>query len=296
MTCESCSLGGLAQQPQNQPEYTMKLKQLPASLLMAYRLKRLDCRALNKPQVHALPVIVSLTSIPSRLQAVALTVRSLLAQDAPAQKIILWLHQDLRAQIPPALAELEGDVFSISFVDLTCPHRKLIHTLVQYPGAVIVTCDDDLMYRFDWLRRLYQDHLRYPKAIVAHECRKIEFEDCGLPKPYQEWPVEEGCGLTHPWFMSIGYGGVLYPPGALHADVQKRDLFLALTPRADDLWFKAMSLMAGTEVRRSSAPGLKPIPIWGTQRVSLKRSNVRREGNTEQWRALYAHYNLQRFR
>jgi hypothetical protein len=96
--------------------------------------------------------------------------------------------------------------------------------------------------------------------------------------------------------MSIGYGGVLYPPGALHEDVQQRDIFLALTPRADDLWFKAMSLMAGTEVRRSSAPGRKPVPIWGTQRNSLKRTNVRRDGNTEQWRALYAHYHLQRYR
>jgi hypothetical protein len=274
----------------------MKLKHLPASLLMAHRLKGLDSRALNSRGDPALPVIISLTSIPSRLKAVALTVRSLLAQDVAAQKIVLWLHEDLRSQIPPALAALQGDIFSIAYVDLTCPHRKLIHTLAQYPNKVIVTCDDDLMYRPDWLRRLYQDHLRYPQSIIAHECRKIEFESCGTPKPYNQWPVEQGCDLTHPWFMSIGYGGVLYPPGALHEDVQQRELFLALTPRADDLWFKAMSLMQGTEVRRSSAPGLKPVRIWGTQRNSLKRTNVRREGNTEQWRALYAYYNLQRYR
>lgn len=275
----------------------MKLKQLPISLLMAYRLNRLESNALNSRSGSAsVPVIISLTSIPSRLTAVALTIRSLLAQDVPAQKIILWLHEGLRAQIPRALAELEGDIFTIGFVDLTCPHRKLIHTLVQYPESVIVTCDDDLMYHSNWLRRLYQDHLRYPGAIIAHECRKIEFDASGLPKPYNEWPIERDCDLTHPWLMSIGYGGVLYPPNALHTDVQQRDLFLALTPRADDLWFKAMSLMAGTAVRRSAAPGHKPIPIWGTQRVSLKRTNVRRDGNTEQWRALYSHYDLQRFR
>jgi len=274
----------------------MKLKQLPKSLLMAYRLKGLDCRALDRRSDSALPVIISLTSIPSRLKAVALTVRSLLAQDVPATKIILWLNTGLRQHIPRALLELEGDIFTIEYVDLTCPHRKLIHTLERYPDQVIVTCDDDLMYPADWLHRLYQDHLRYPHAIIAHECRKIEFEQCGLPKPYHQWPVEHGCDLTHPWFMSIGYGGVLYPPDALHGDVLQRDLFLALTPRADDLWFKAMSLMAGTEIRRSSAPGRKPIPILGTQKVALKRTNVRGEGNTEQWRALYAHYDLQRFR
>lgn len=274
----------------------MKLKQLPGSLLMAHRLKRLDSHALNRRGDPALPVIISLTSIPSRLQAVALTVRSLLAQDVAARKIILWLNEGLRQQIPRALAELEGDIFTINYVDLTCPHRKLVHTLARYPDDVIVTCDDDLMYSPDWLHRLYQDHLRYPRAIIAHECRTIEFEPCGLPKPYHQWPTVEGADLTHPWLMSVGYGGVLYPPGTLHSDVLQRDLFLTLTPRADDLWFKAMSLMAGTEVRRSSAPGDKPMPIWGTQRISLKRTNVRGEGNTEQWRALYAHYDLQRFR
>lgn len=274
----------------------MKLKQLPASLLMAHRLKGLDSRVLNNRKDLSLPVIISLTSIPSRLRAVALTVRSLLAQDVAAQKIVLWLHEDLRTKVPAELAALQGDIFTIAYVDLTCPHRKLIHTLAEYPDKLIVTCDDDVMYRPDWLSRLYQDHLRYPHAIIAHECRKIEFERCGTPKPYSQWPVEQGCDLTHPWLMSIGYGGVLYPPGALHEDVQQRDLFLALTPRADDLWFKAMSLMRGTEVRRSSSPGLKPVPIWGTQRNSLKCTNVRREGNTEQWRALYTHYNLQRYR
>lgn len=274
----------------------MKLKQLPASLLMTRRLKGLDSRALNNRKEQALPVIVSLTSIPSRLKAVALTVRSLLAQDVAAQKIVLWLHEELRTQIPPALASLQGEIFTIAYVDLHCPHRKLIHALAQYPKQVIVTCDDDLMYRPEWLGRLYEDHLRYPGAIIANECRKIVFERCGTPKPYNEWPVEQGRDLTDPWLMSIGYGGVLYPPGALHEDVQQQELFLTLTPRADDLWFKAMSLMRGTHVRRASSPGLKPVPIWGTQRDSLKRTNVRREGNTEQWRALYAHYNLDRYR
>lgn len=273
----------------------MKLKQLPESLMMAYALKKMDAQALNR-KTDTMPVIISLTSIPSRLAAVALTIRSLLAQDVAAEKVILWLHHDLRTQIPRALHELQGDIFTIYFVDLTCPHRKLIHTLEQYPQAVVVTCDDDLMYHRDWLHRLYQDHLRYPRAIIAHECRRIEFESCGLPKSYQQWPIEQSSDVTHPWLMSVGYGGVLYPPDSLHKEVVERDAFLALAPHADDLWFKAMSLRAGTAVRRSSVPGDKPIPIWGTQRVSLKRTNVRREGNTEQWRALYAHYDLQRFR
>ena len=90
--------------------------------------------------------------------------------------------------------------------------------------------------------------------------------------------------------MPIGYGGVLYPPHTLFHEVQNRDLFLRLTPRADDLWFKAMSYLAGTQTRRSSQPGQKPIPILGSQKISLQKTNVKKDGNFVQWLALSEHY------
>lgn len=273
----------------------MKLKEFPRSLVKALQLKRLGWRELHADIQAPLPVIVSLTSIPSRLQAVALTVRSLLAQNAKPQQIILWLNDQLQGKLPKALVQLQGEKFAIRFVDLTCPHRKLIHSLAEFPNNIIVTCDDDLMYDASWLARLYADHLRYPQAVIAHQCRRVSFDEQGQPRPYKDWPFERARDVTDTWLMSVGFGGVLYPPGCLYGDVLKRDLFLALTPRADDLWFKAMSLLAGTQVRRSSNPGARPLPIWGTQRVSLKRTNVRGQGNSEQWQALFEHYDLGRY-
>ena len=270
----------------------MKLKELPLSWWTARKLARLTADELLKVGVPRLPLIVSLTSIPSRLGIIHLTIRSLLAQTHPAEKIILWLNDDLRGQLPQSLVELEGSAFEICYVNLTCSHRKLIHSLELHPDKTIVTCDDDLMYDATWLYRLYQSHLVHPKDVIAHECRLIRFVAPGQPAPYCEWKTEARTDITEPWLMPIGYGGVLYPPHCLYSDVQNRELFLRLTPKADDLWFKAMSYLAGTNTRRSANPGKKPIPIIASQKDSLKKTNVRQDGNYQQWMALCQHYNL----
>ena len=80
-----------------------------------------------------IPVIVSLTSIPSRLSTLHLTIRSLLNQDKRPKKIILWLHHSLKKEIPKNLAALENDLFEIMYSDLICSHRKLIHSLTLFP-------------------------------------------------------------------------------------------------------------------------------------------------------------------
>lgn len=270
----------------------MKLKELPTSLMTAWRLNRMDVAQLHQPSAEILPIIVSLTSIPSRLPIIHLTIRSLLAQSHKPQKIVLWLNEQLQQQIPASLKKLIGPLFEIRYVDLTCSHRKLIHALDAFPETTIVTCDDDLMYNANWLKPLYDDHVQFPRDIIAHECRVIAYDAAGKVKPYREWKLATQAGFTSEWLMPIGFGGVLYPPHCLHADATNRELFLRLTPKADDLWFKAMSYRAGTRTRRCSYAMPKPIPIAGSQKVSLKKTNVRQDGNYLQWVALVDYFSL----
>jgi len=267
----------------------MKLKQYPQSLFTAYKLLTLQPERLHVVQ-EPLPIIVSLTSIPSRLSTVHLTIRSLLAQSHKPERIVLWLNEKLRGQIPETLAALEGALFQIRYAELECSHRKLVHARSAFPGELVVTCDDDVMYEPRWLVNLYRDHVRYPQSIIAHECRRIQLSANGAPLPYKLWPVERRPGVCERQLLPVGYGGVLYPPGSLHADVDNADLYLKLAPKADDLWFKAMSYLAGTQTRRASEPSHKPIPVIRSQRDSLQRSNVKQDANRVQWQAICEHY------
>jgi hypothetical protein len=117
------------------------------------------------------------------------------------------------------------------------------------------------------------------------------YGELGELKSYKDWCSEEiGSGsLTT---VAIGYGGVVYPSGCLHPDVLARELYDWLAPRADDLWFKAMSLRQGTLTRRSTRPLPKPLPVVGSQKVSLKKHNIGQDGNRTQWQSLCNHFQL----
>ena len=271
----------------------MKLKEYIPSLVTSHKLRSIPLELLKSTTASTLPVTVTLTSIPSRLNIIDITIRSILNQPQKPQKILLWLHQDLKGQIPKRLAELEGDVFQIFYQkELTCSHRKLIYSLQKYPDTTLITCDDDLIYQPEWLESLYNDHLQHPNSIIANECRSISYDTNGELLPYKQWKMDKSIGITDQKLLPIGYGGVLYPAHSLHIDVTDQELFLKLTPKADDLWFKMMSFLHGTEVRRPSKPSTKPIPIVGSQKVSLKKTNVRQDANREQWKALCEHYSV----
>ena len=233
-----------------------------------------------------------MASIPSRLGIVHLTIRSILNQDVLPEKIVLWLHEDLKDSIPKSLNVLVGDLFSIKYADYFSSHRKLVEPLKLYPNKIIVTCDDDMMYRKNWLSKLYQAHENHPDHIVANQTRCITYGSDGELLSYKAWkPNESGCQnplLTLP----IGAGGTLYPPDSMHKTVFNQELFLQLTPKADDLWFKAMGLLKGTKSIQAQNSGKEPIPIWGSQKVSLKKGNIGMDKNRTQWQALTDHFQL----
>jgi hypothetical protein len=86
---------------------------------------------------------------------------------------------------------------------------------------------------------------------------------------YWRWPRLRS-GLPRVDCFPIGKYGVLYPPGALHPDVADAERFLALAPTADDIWFKAMALRAGTLAcsAQEARAGFRPAPAR-TGRIGL---------------------------
>lgn len=260
----------------------MKLRELWPSFRRARTLRA----AVPAPRSASLPVVVSLTSIPSRLPYVDLPVRSVLDQSRPPELVVLWLHRSLAETIPSTLAELVGPRFEIRYVEGTSSHRKLVHALDAFPDRAIVTCDDDVMYDRAWLAELWADHEAHPCDVIAHEGRALAYTADGATKPYAEWRWETRPGVAYPGFVPVGYGGALYPPGVLSAEVTDAALYLALSPTADDLWFKMMSLHAGTMSRRTSRPVPKPLPVIGAKGSALAKTNIVQDKNRVQWDAL----------
>ncbi|MFT4832422.1 MAG: hypothetical protein ACI815_002075 [Psychroserpens sp.] len=270
----------------------MKVKEIPVSIFHTLRLLSKKVGDFEKTDKTEIPVIVSLTSIPSRLQTLHIVIRSLLDQGVMPKKILLWLNDALKNEIPPQLSKLLSDRFEIKFSGLTCSHRKLIHSLELFDDDIIVTCDDDLIYRRYWLQLLYKEHLEYPDQVIANQTRYIRTGIEGEILPYKKWTYPKQ-GIPNPKaVIPIGAGGVLYPPHALAKETTSKNLFLKLTPKADDLWFKAMSTINGTISREASIKPNYPIPIIGSQKESLKKTNIDKDKNRIQWIAVSEHFNI----
>lgn len=207
------------------------------------------------------------------------------------EKILLQLHENLKDKLPRRLSKLEGDYFEINYSQLTCSHRKLIHELKDNPSKTIITCDDDIIYGEDFLEKIYKEHLKYPKDIIANSTTKIKFDGKRNYKPFLEWRLKEE-GYDEKYLLPIGAWGILYPTKSMPIEVFNTKLFLKLTPKADDLWFKGMALLNGTISRQSQNIPKNPIPIIGSQKVSLKQENIKKNKNEIQWKALSDHFKL----
>ncbi len=266
------------------------VKELPKSLLYSLFLHFIPTKLLLSSKKESIPVIVSMTSIPSRLNTIHLVIKSLFNQTHKPSKIILWLHEDLKDKLPKRLKKLQNTLFEIKYSNLTCSHRKLIHTLKENPNAIIITCDDDLIYGKKLLVNLYHEHLKFTKDIIANTTYQIKLDNNGY-LPYAFWKKKEQ--VSNPkTLIPVGAWGILYPPNSISTEVFNEDLFLKLTPKADDLWFKAMALLNNTISRQSENLPKEPIPIIGSQKIALKNDNISKNKNDSQWAALSTHFKL----
>ena len=207
-------------------------------------------------------VIVSLTSYDKRIHDVKYTIYSLLNQSFPPDKLILWLDEESfpqreKSSLPSDLLELKNFGLTIEWCENLRSYKKLIPALKIYPDDVIVTADDDIFYHYDWLKILYDEHLRTPDSVIAHRAHLLNLDEQGNIAPYKTFQKEtksqmiRGKGSYKNFFT--GAGGILYMKKFFHGDIMNRELFMELAPLADDIWFWSMAVLNGTKIKIPSA-------------------------------------------
>ncbi|MFV8819560.1 glycosyltransferase family A protein [Haliea sp. E17] len=244
-------------------------------------------------------IVVSLTSYAPRMRDLYLVIESLLQQSLPPDRIVLWLSPgDIPAGgIPALLQRQQARGLEIEIRDENIgAYQKIIHALESCPRSLIVTVDDDMLYPPDMVEELYQAWLARPDCIHAHRAHTMALDRQGRPTPYQSWQTNPAGGAPSALVFPTGVCGVLYFPGALAAEVLNRDQFMRLSPGADDIWLKAMSLKNGVLCARLDDPRdwkERFLTIEGSQAGSLKHGNWQRDsGNDSKLQAVFTEYDL----
>lgn len=241
-------------------------------------------------------IIVSLTTHGKRIYDVHATIESIMQGSVKPNKIVLWISEDYKGTILPlALQRQMKRGLDIRYCRDIRSYTKLLYTLKAFPNASIITIDDDFLYPHDLLECLIDAHIEYPECICANWIHEI-------PKNLDEtyisilkWPVlHDVAELSNGYFFE-GFAGVLYPPHALDDEVFNETVFMDICKYADDVWFNAMALKAGTKVKYAwrhysfaSFIGNKDVQCVALMNVNNK-GEVR---NDIQVKAVYGKYNL----
>lgn len=243
-------------------------------------------------------VIVSLTTYGRRLNDVATTIESIMQGSVKPNRIVLWLGDDLKDEVlPVTLQKQQKRGLQVEYCKDIRSYTKLVPSLRKYPEAAIITVDDDMIYYYDLVERLIKEHAKYPKDIIANRIHRIKIGNNGRPLIYAKWDGEANPTDTSSLNFLTGVGGVLYPPHCLDAEVTNEDVFLSICKYADDVWFYAMSLKAGTHTRKGpthTATGNDFFSNEDVQDTALGLVNVAkgRSANDDQLEAVFNKYGL----
>lgn len=239
------------------------------------------------------PIIVSMTTYGPRMKTADIAIGAILRQTMKPDKIVVALSENDANNLSSYMKTLKnkGLVEILACEDLKSPHMKYYYTMKKYPDAIIITVDDDILYRKDLIESLYKSYEMHKDCVSALRVHRIRLGSDGKLMPYNSWKLRDSkyVGIPRHDLFATGVGGVLYPPKLLYKDIFELDVIKKYCLKADDIWLKVMELLSGTKVVLADIQ--QPLTyIDNTQEVGLFNTNVALNANDEQFKGLLDYY------
>lgn len=235
-----------------------------------------------------------MTTYGERLKTVDITIGTMLRQTMKPDQIEVYLAEDeFGGKLPWRLGMLQK-LCGVTFVrckDLKSPHMKYYYAMQKHPEDIVITVDDDIIYREDLIEKLFKTYTRHPMCIAAMRVHRMKFASDGKLLGYNHWKMRDSghIGEERMDLFATGVGGVLYPPHLMHQDLFDWDVIRQTSLKADDVWLKFMEVLHGTKVVLAARQEAL-IYIDGTQEMGLFNSNVFGDKNDEQIAAVLDYY------
>lgn len=229
-------------------------------------------------------IIVSFTSIPSRLEYLPLMTRSIFEQTIKPDRFILYIYREEfeHLDVETLLEEQINQGLEIRYVDENLrSHKKYFYAKQEYPEACIILVDDDIIYKPNLVELLVKSYKKHPYSLSAIRIHRIKFEK-QLPKPYTSWDYEYIGGMkpSHKNFLTAG-GGTLLPPNMNTELLLDKERVKELSFSADDVWINFIAMKEGVKVVKASLGKGTPLEIDNNPEDSLAYENVTNGNNND---------------
>lgn len=240
-------------------------------------------------------IVVSLTTINSRINSVDLVIKSLLNQTLKPNKIILYLGDDINIEIPKKLQNLKNCGIEIvtKCKDLK-PHKKYFYVMQKYPNDIVVTVDDDVIYDKRLIERMFKMHIKDEKSVICTRARIITRDINNDLLPYSKWPLEKNSDEKPKLsYLPTGVGGVLYPPHSINKEAFNEESLITNCLMADDIWLKAMEIKQNTKVICLKTKNIDPYQIPKTNKSALYKDNLNNNRNDMYIKKMEEYYKIE---
>lgn len=193
------------------------------------------------------PVIVSITSFPARIDRVWMTIESLLCQTHKPQSVILWLSRDQFPNefnsLPRKLVDQQHRGLTIRFVEGDIrSYKKFYYVFQEYKNSLVMTLDDDLLLPSYFLKSIYDCKLSHPGDVIASFGFRFSWDntlDYIKPTGTRIYTNDSGIDL----FFGSG-GGTLFDTSVV-SKMDNIEKIRELCPTADDIYLNALIRVCG---------------------------------------------------
>lgn len=203
-------------------------------------------------------VVISLTTMPSRIERIRPVLNSLLDQDRPADEVLLAVpSESLRERCPYRVPDFLRGNSAVTVLDCGRdwgPATKLIPAVLrEQPDTLIIAVDDDNIYPRDMVSTFLRWHREYPDAALGYRGWELPPSLDWAAAPTLYATSLPGCRRVD---VVTGTWGILVQPRFFDPQLTDysdypRDAFFV-----DDIWFNGH--LARRDVPRIVIPALFP--------------------------------------
>lgn len=239
-------------------------------------------------------VIVAFTSFPKRIGTVNKILDSLVQQTIMPDKIVLYLSlSEFRDfENMPNFKEYKKYGFEIHWYEENLKsHKKWFYAFQEYPNDIIITIDDDILYKTTMIETLLKYHKLFPRAVIARRTHLIVCNQDGAIAAYNEWygNCDVYVGIPRMDLFPTGNGGILYPPNVFSQEVLNKTAFMEKCRYADDIWLKIMEVYSGIPVVLAEKSWEDQV-LLEYQTNCLFEDYNKNGGNDKQFKGLIEYY------
>lgn len=230
------------------------------------------------------PVIASITTYPKRVDAVKESIATIAKQTVKPDITLLWLCEEEFVAEGTTKADVERSFSGIPVTLRWVPQGKNMKSFNKYlwimqenPDAILITFDDDLLYRETLIEELLVQHKAHPNCMISARSHLTRHDGEGRVLSYNKWEIEQKRFFNtplHSLFVNDGCGA-LYPPGAFAPSFFDTEVIKRVCEYNDDIWLNLY--LWNNHIPKVALPD--PKKLWhveGTQEDCLWTINQTR--------------------